>query len=267
MMSKSLLSRLGLLLSLALFVTIASLLSVGQQLTGTLTGTTEDTTGAVVPNAKVTMRNELNNDTRTTVSNDGGHFTVTAILPGTYTVTVEATGFKQWKQSGVVFTQGDNRTLSQIALQVGTVTETVDVSADALNVTTDNAEISHSLPQNMIDAFPLGNRDAGELLKIMPGMAFANGTSQGSGFSTKLVSSASGPVGNFSANGTQPSGALAFMLDGTNLVDPGNMGGQMANINQDMVSEVKVLMSNYNAEYAKGPAIFQIGRASCRERV
>ena len=257
MMSKSLLSRLGLLLSLALFVAIASLLSVGQQLTGTLTGTTEDTTGAVVPNAKVTMRNELNNDTRTTVSNDGGHFTVTAILPGTYTVTVEATGFKQWKQSGVVFTQGDNRTLSQIALQVGTVTETVDVSADALNVTTDNAEISHSLPQNMIDAFPLGNRDAGELLKIMPGMAFANGTSQGSGFSTKLVSSASGPVGNFSANGTQPSGALAFMLDGTNLVDPGNMGGQMANINQDMVSEVKVLMSNYNAEYAKGPAIFQ----------
>ncbi|HEY6183195.1 MAG TPA: hypothetical protein VIW67_13180, partial [Terriglobales bacterium] len=71
MMKKSLLSRLGLLLSLFLFVTIASLLSVGQQLTGTLTGTTEDTTGAVVPNAKVTMRNELNNDTRTTVSNDG----------------------------------------------------------------------------------------------------------------------------------------------------------------------------------------------------
>jgi hypothetical protein len=47
------------------------------------------------------------------------------------------------------------------------------------------------------------------------------------------------------------------MLDGANLVDPGNNGSQMANINQDMVSEVKVLMSDYSAEYAKGPAIFQ----------
>jgi hypothetical protein len=50
---------------------------------------------------------------------------------------------------------------------------------------------------------------------------------------------------------------MAFMLDGANLVDPGNAGTQIANINQDMVSEVKVLMSSYSAEYAKGPAIFQ----------
>ena len=50
---------------------------------------------------------------------------------------------------------------------------------------------------------------------------------------------------------------MSFMLDGANLVDPGNAGSQMANINQDMVSEVKVLMSDYSAEYAKGPAIFQ----------
>src|SRR5882724_4972524 len=102
MMSTSFLSRVCLLSSLALFIAISSLLSFGQQLTGTLTGTTMDTTSAVVPNAKVTMRNELNNDARTTVSNDGGHFTITAVLPGTYTVIVEATGFKQWRQSGIV---------------------------------------------------------------------------------------------------------------------------------------------------------------------
>jgi hypothetical protein len=257
MMSKSLLSRVSLLASLALLLAFSPLLSFGQQLTGTLTGTTMDTTGAVVPNAKVTMRNELNGDIRTTVSNEGGHFTITAIQPGTYTVSVEATGFKQWKQAGISFSQGDNRTLPQIALQIGAVTETVEVSADTLAVPTDNGEISHSLPQHMIEAFPLGNRDAGELLKVMPGMAFSNGANQGSGFSTKLVSSASGPVGQFSANGTQPSGAMSFMLDGTNLVDPGNNGSQMANINQDMVREVKILMSDYSAEYAKGPVIFQ----------
>jgi Carboxypeptidase regulatory-like domain/TonB-dependent Receptor Plug Domain len=249
--------KTGWVACLAIFLTFFSLLSFGQQLTGTLSGTTTDTTGAVVPNAKVTMTNQLNGDVRTTVSNANGYFSITAIQPGTYTVAIEAQGFKQWKQEGVVFNQGDNRNLPQIALQVGAVNETVEISAGALAVPTDNAEISTTVPENMVDAFPMGNRDAGELLKIMPGMAFANGASQGSGFSDKVVSSASGPVGSFSSNGTQPSGAMAFMLDGANLVDPGNAGSQVANINQDMVSEVKVLMSDYSAEYAKGPVIFQ----------
>ena len=246
----------GLVASLAAFV-LAAALSFGQQLTGTLNGTTMDSTGAVVPNAKVTLKNEASGDMRTTISNATGYFTITAIQPGTYTVSVTSTGFKEWKQSGVVFNQGDSRTLPDIALQVGAVNETVEISAGALAVPTDNAEVSATVPEHMINDFPMGNRDAGELLKIMPGMAFSNGTSNGSGFSTKTVGSASGPVGQFSANGTQPSGAMSFMLDGANLVDPGNAGSQMANINQDMVQEVKVLMSDYSAEYAKGPAIFQ----------
>ena len=91
----------------------------------------------------------------------------------------------------------------------------------------------------------------------MPGMALNNGISQGSSFNTKVVGTNNGPVGAYSSNGTQPNGAMAFMLDGANLVDPGNAGTQIANINQDMVSEVKVLMSSYSAEYAKGPVIFQ----------
>ena len=248
--------KAGLVAALAAFVLVAAL-SFGQQLTGTLTGTTMDTTGAVVPNAKVTMKNELSGDTRTTVSNGSGYFSITAVQPGTYTVTVAATGFKGWSQSGIAFAQGDNKDLPNISLQVGAITETVEIQAGALAVPTDNAEVSATVPQKMVEEFPMGNRDAGDLLKIMPGMAFSNGAGQGSGFSEKLVSSASGPVGSFSANGTQPSGAMSFMLDGTNLVDPGNAGSQMANINQDMVSEVKVLTSDYSAEYAKGPVIFQ----------
>ncbi|HUA16432.1 MAG TPA: carboxypeptidase regulatory-like domain-containing protein [Verrucomicrobiae bacterium] len=248
--------KAGLVACLAILVSLSSL-CFGQQLTGTLTGTTMDTTGAVVANAKVTMTNQLNGDVRTTVSNSSGYFSITAIQPGTYTVSVEAAGFKQWKQVGIVFAQGDNRTLPQIALQVGAVNETVEISAGALAVPTDNAEISTTVPEHMVDSFPMGNRDAGELLKIMPGMAFANGSNQGSGFSDKVVGTNTGPIGSFSANGTQPNGAMAFMLDGANLVDPGNAGTQIANINQDMVQEVKVLLSDYSAEYAKGPVIFQ----------
>ncbi len=249
-------TKAGMVACLAVFVAVSSS-SFGQQLTGTLSGTTVDSSGAVVANAKVVMKNELSGDTRTTVSNSTGYFSITAVQPGTYTVMVSAPGFKQWQQSGIVFAQGDNRNLPNIALQVGAVNETVEIQAGTLTVPTDNAEVSTTLNTTLVQDVPIQGRDAGELLKLMPGMAATNGINQGSTFTDKTVGTNSGPVGAFSANGTQPNGAMAFMLDGANLVDPGNAGTQIANINQDMVQEVKVLMSSYSAEYAKGPVVFQ----------
>jgi hypothetical protein len=229
----------------------------GQQLTGTLSATVTDSGGAVVPNAKVTMKNDASGDVRTTVSNGTGYFAITAVQPGTYSVSIEAPGFKTWSQSGIVFNQGDSRTLPNVKLEVGKVTETVEIKAGADVVIPDNSEVSTTINQELIEDIPIVGRDAGELLKVMPGMALTNGLSQGSGFNDKVVGTNTGPVGAYSSNGTQPYGAMAYMLDGANLVDPGNAGTQIANINQDMVSEVKVLMSSYSAEYAKGPVIFQ----------
>jgi Carboxypeptidase regulatory-like domain/TonB-dependent Receptor Plug Domain len=242
---------------LACFFLLASI-CFGQQLTGTLTGTTFDTTGAAVPNAKVTMKNEQSGDERTTVSNDSGYFSITAVQPGSYKVIVSAAGFKAWEEGHIVFSQGDNRTMPNIKLQVGQVNETVEITAGAdAVVPVDTAEVSTSLNTGLVEDIPIVGRDAGELIKLMPGMALNNGGGQGSGFNPTTVGSNNGPVGAYSANGTQPNGAMAYMLDGANLVDPGNAGTQIANINQDMVSEVKVLMSSYSAEYAKGPVIFE----------
>ena len=240
-----------------LFLVLLASTCFGQQLTGTLTGTVADSAGAVVPNAKVTMKNEASGDIRTTVSNGSGYFSITAVQPGHYSVSIEAPGFKTWARSGINFAQGDNHTLANVKLEVGNVTETVEIKAGADVVIPDNAEVSTTLNEDLIQNVPIVGRDAGELLKVMPGMALTNGLSQGSGFNDKVVGTNNGPVGFYSANGTQPNGAMAFMLDGANLVDPGNAGTQIANINQDMVSEVKVLMSSYSAEYAKGPVIFQ----------
>jgi len=248
--------KVGLVACLAVLISISTL-SFGQQLTGTLTGTTADSSGAVVANAKVTLKNDASGDTRTTVSNGSGYFSITAIQPGSYSVTVSAAGFKAWTQNGIVFAQGDNRTLPNIALQVGAVNETVEIQAGALTIPTDTAEVSTTLNQTLVQDTPILGRDAGELIKLMPGAVSTNGMGQGSSFSDKVVSTNTGPVGAYSINGTQPYGSMAFMLDGANLVDPGNAGTQIANINQDMVSEVKMLMSSYDAEYAKGPTIFQ----------
>jgi len=240
-----------------LIVMLLPSLSLGQQLTGTLSGTVADSAGAVVPNAKVTMKNEASGDIRTTVSNASGYFSVTAIQPGSYSVTIEAAGFKKWERTGVVFAQGDNHTLANLKLEVGSVSETVEIKAGADVVIPDNAEVSTTINQELVEDTPIVGRDAGELLKIMPGMAINNGGTQAQAFNAVTTGTNNGPVGAYSANGTQPNGAMAYMLDGANLVDPGNAGTQIANINQDMVSEVKVLMSSYSAEYAKGPVIFQ----------
>ena len=237
---------------------LSGLSSNAQQLTGTISGTAYDQSGAVVPQANVVLKNEASGDVRTSVTDNAGHFAITAVQPGTYTITVSAQGFSSWQENGIAMSTGDSRDVPNIKLNVGGNSTQVNViaGADAI-VPTDTAEISTSINTQMINDFPLQGRDAGELLKIMPGMALNNGSSQGSGFNDKVVGTNNGPAGAYSSNGTQPYGTLAYMLDGANLVDPGNDGTQIANINPDMVSTIKVLISNYGAEYAKGPVIFQ----------
>src|SRR5579875_2039220 len=245
-------------------VIIFSFSSYAQQLTATLNGTAYDQSGAVVPNAEVVVKNEASGDTRQTTANNSGYFTLTALQPGTYTVTISAQGFRSWQQQHLTLALGDNRTLPNIALQVGQTSQSVEVVTGAEAVApVDTGEVSTTLNEHMVNDIQLQGRDAGELLKIMPGMAMTaglnngNGSNNGAGFSDRTVGTNSGPIGNFSANGTQPNGAMAYMLDGANLVDPGNQGTQIANINQDMTAEVKYLSSGYDAEYAKGPIIFQ----------
>src|ERR1035437_716730 len=168
--------------ALLLVLILLASTSFAQQLTGTLSATVTDSAGAVVPNAKVTMKNEKSGDVRTTVSNGSGYFTVTAVQPGSYSVTVEAPGFKTWQQTGIVFAQGDSRTLPNVKLEVGQVTVTVEIKAGIDVVIPDTSEVSTTLNTDLVESVPTVGRDAGELLKLMPGMAINNGGSQGSAF-------------------------------------------------------------------------------------
>lgn len=194
--------KIGSAIACLLVLILLSSLSFAQQLTGTLTGTVADSAGAVVPNAKITMKNESSGDLRTSVSNGAGYFSITAVQPGSYTVSIEAPGFKTWQRTGITFAQGDNHTLANVKLEVGNVSETVEIKAGADAVIPDNAEVSTTLNTELITDTPIVGRDAGELLKVMPGMAFTNGINQGSGFNDKIVGTNNGPVGAYSANGT-----------------------------------------------------------------
>src|SRR5580704_11503591 len=101
------------------------------QITGTLTGTALDQSGAVVPQAKITLLNQASRDTRSTTSNAVGYFTFAGVVPGTYAVTVEAAGFKTWRQTDITMDPGDIRKVEGINLQAGTISETVTVEAVA----------------------------------------------------------------------------------------------------------------------------------------
>src|SRR5580704_18866978 len=107
----------------------------GQQLTGTLSGTVYDSAGAAVPNAKVSLKNESSGDIRDTVSNGVGYFSITAVQPDSYTVNVEAPGFKAWEQNSITMSQGESHSISNIKLQVGQVSETVEIKAGADGLT------------------------------------------------------------------------------------------------------------------------------------
>jgi hypothetical protein len=229
-----------------------------QNITATLSGSVEDQTGAKVPGAGVLIVSETTGDKRDTSADSSGFWSVTALHPDTYTVTVSAKGFSTWKETGVLLNQGDSRTVANIHLKISSDVNSVTViSGRDAEVPVDNAEVSATLNNEMVDSAVLTGRDAAELIKMMPGVTFNNGSGVGSGFNSQVTGTNNGPAGNFSANGTQPYGATALILDGAQLVDPGNAGTQIANINQDMTDSVKFLSASYGAEYAKGPAILQ----------
>src|SRR5271165_2579789 len=122
-----------------------------QNTSAALTGTVADSTGAVIPNATVILKSESSGDTRRTVSNAEGYFTISAIQPGSYTVTVEASGFSKWEQKGVSFNSGDKRNLSDIALAVGATTETVEVTGVAQDITpVDSGEKSSVISEKQL---------------------------------------------------------------------------------------------------------------------
>jgi hypothetical protein len=235
---------------MALFAGLAN-----AQATGTLTGTVADPTGAVVPGATVVMKNALSGDERRTVTNSDGFFSIVAVQPGDYVVSITAQGFELFKQEGVHFDSGDKRNLSNISLKVGSATETVTVSGTAEELTpVDSGEKSVVIGQKQLENIAIVGQNAAEFIKLLPGFALTGTNSANQGWQSQQQSTGAGPVGNFSANG-QRTGALDITSDGAHIIDPGCNCGQAVNTVSDMTAEMKVLTSNFGAENAKGPVV------------
>jgi hypothetical protein len=231
-----------------------------QVITASLSGTVKDTTGAIIPNATVMLRNELNGDKRTIKSNGSGFFTFAGVSSGNYTITIGYQGFQELVESGIHLDPGDSRTLPSIALKPGRESETVTVMAES-SVPLDTGERSELITAEDIKHLSVEGRDVTELFKTLPGFAITN-NANGSGIATNAAYdpsqvSVNGALGNYAANGNPLSG-VTLKLDGADITDPGNYGAATQNVNYDQVSEVKVQVSNFGADIANGPVVVSV---------
>jgi hypothetical protein len=141
----------------------------GQAVTGNLVGTVSDSTGAVVPNGKVALLETNTGVTRTAVTNESGNYLFPNLPPGTYSVTVEQTGFKKSTTAGVTV-EVDQSPRVDVVLQPGNVTETIEVSAAAAQLQTESAGTGTQLSAAQTANLPMGtNRNFQSLLNLVPG--------------------------------------------------------------------------------------------------
>src|SRR5271165_5557441 len=122
-------------LAIAAILTLLVSQARAQETTAALNGTVYDKTGAVVPKASVSLKNEVSGDLRRTVSNGDGYFTFAAVPPGSYTVIVESKGFRTWEGRSIILNSSDKRSVTGIQLSPGDTKETVVVEATAAQIT------------------------------------------------------------------------------------------------------------------------------------
>ena len=201
--------------------------------TATITGNVVDSTGAVVANAKITIHNVDTNIDRTTESSGEGDFTVVQIPPGTYNVSVQASGFKVATFNALVLTVDQALTLA-VRLEVGDVTQSVVVSGETVaQIDTTDAQVSSVIDDRQVRELPLILRDPYQLILLTPG---AIGTNSG--------------LGGFSVNGSREQNNN-FKLDGADNNDPGVPASGLATLNPDETEEFRVINSAYLPEFGR----------------
>src|SRR5215468_4344014 len=234
----SLRKKTPLLLSLALLLTVSAI----AQTSASLSGTVHDPQGGAVVGAKVTLKDTGGKTQLETTTNAEGFYTFPIIQPSTYTVTIEATGFKKSVQSGVVVNASDRQSTGTTVLEVGDIATTVEVTADAaqLQIKTESGEQGTAINNQQLQNLAVNGRNYLDLLKLTPGVVTT----------TSFATSGPGGLGNIDINGTRM-GKNNLTIDGTTNVDTGSNGTQHIALSLDNISEFKLLTSNYQAEYGR----------------
>jgi hypothetical protein len=214
-----------------------------QNITGSMAGRVVDGQGAAIPNAAVTATEPDKKVVVSTKSTAAGDFSIAGLLPGTYTVSVEGPGFKKLTRTGIALNANDRLVLGDLALEVGAVTESIEVSAQAVLLQTQSAERSAAIVGKQIENIEVNGRNALDMAKLVPGVSFTNGA-------TYAVGSSGTGANQFVVNGARPS-QNQLSINGIGNVDTGNNGGMNVSVSLDSIAEFKMLTGSYQAEYGR----------------
>jgi len=227
-----------------------------QIITGEMSGTVTDSSGAVVPGASVTVSSESTGATRTVESGSGGEFVLTALPPGQYTVRVEKAGFQVSERKSITLTANQRVALGTIQLTVGQVTQTVEVVAQGEVVNTESADAVGLLSNIQVDSLAVKGRDVMQLLRVLPGVSTLTVVPWGEiGDNDPAGTGANG--GQFGSFTPAVGGARLFWntvtVDGQVGSNPDFPGLFMAATSMDAIAEVKIVSNNYTADYGRNP--------------
>jgi hypothetical protein len=212
----------------------------------------------MIPGAQVTLTDEATRLTRVISTNRQGLYAFPSLVPGTYTVKVEAKSFQSREITGIVLHAGDVLAVPETSLTVGAETTTVTVEASSEMIPTDNGARTSVLDSKQIENLALVGRDVTELLKVLPGATtvgagLTNNAPMYNDLNTGVQQSAIGSGINI--NGAVNRGGTALLADGANTIDPGNMAASVSVINPEMTAEVSVQASNFSADTPFGPVV------------
>jgi hypothetical protein len=209
---------------------------------GTITGFVTDTSGALVPNANITITNTATNQTRETISNTAGTYRFANVGIGTYTLNIVAQGFQKYSRTGIVVNVAAT-VEADASLAVGSQTQTVTVQADALQVQTETSEVSTLINGEQVSQLATNGRNITSLAAL--GLGVSNTLPPFSG--VNALTSANG----ISFNGTRSTHNI-YMIDGGEQNDRG-CGGCFMNLpSQDAIAQFQTLDSNYKPDYGIG---------------
>ncbi|HEX5483819.1 MAG TPA: carboxypeptidase regulatory-like domain-containing protein, partial [Terriglobia bacterium] len=224
---------------------------------GTITGTVTDPSGGAIPNATVTITDTGTGVTARTLKTNGlGLYVASSLLIGTYSVSVQATGFQQTVRSGIVLHVAD-RLAVNFALKLGAVAQSVQVNGAPALVQTQTGEENQVISTQQMTQLPVLGRNFFELQQVVPGAIKTGADENGKGFySTKSYS-----INGFNSNYT------GYQLDGVQNTDMGNQNGTMTNPGPDALAEFKVLTSNYSAKYgtAGGAELLAVTKSGTKQ--
>jgi Carboxypeptidase regulatory-like domain/TonB-dependent Receptor Plug Domain len=230
-----------------------------QTTSGSITGIVKDINGAAVPGAVVVLVDPAQNAPQEVTTNEEGIFIFPQVKPGTYTVTVEKAGFKKIQKNTIVLSTGDRLNAGDFTLEIGEVSNTVTVTADAaqLQIKTESGERSDIVTGRQLQDLALNGRNVLDLTKTIPGIININ---------QNATSTVNNAAGAFNINGAR-NNMNEVQIDGATNINTGNNTGLLVTVNPDSIAETKVLTSNYQAEYGRsgGGFVLQTTRSGTND--